>query len=144
MLSPSKSLMLAALLGSVAALTGTACSADHGTDAAEAKASVPVQAAAPAKTLSVNELGGNPASHLGHIVLVGVVGTVNQKKGFLLVDTREYKECGLSCLTEPGTKKIPVRWTGTAPKLKDTVRVDGDLAKSARGYMLTAQRVSKP
>lgn len=98
---------------------------------------------APSKALSVNDLAATPDAHLGHVGLVGVVATVKQKQGFVLIDSREYKECGLSCLTESGTKKIPVRWSGAAPKVKDTVRVDGTLTKAAKGLTLSAQKVAK-
>ncbi len=67
------------------------------------------------KPLSVNQLAANPGSHTGPISVVGVVGTVNPGKGFVLIDSREFQECGLSCLTEPGTKKIPFLWTGAGP-----------------------------
>lgn len=99
--------------------------------------------AAPAVPLAVNDLAASPSAHLGPVSLVGVVGTVSEKKGFVVVDTREYKECGLSCLTEAGTKKIPVRWTGAVPQVKDTVRIDGELQKEEKGYALRASKVAK-
>lgn len=103
----------------------------------------PVSATTPAVALTVNDLAAAPASHLGPVALVGVVGTVNGSKGFVVVDTREYKECGLTCLVEPGTKKIPVRWPGAAPAVKDTVRIDGKLTKDAKGFALVADKVAK-
>ena len=68
------------------------------------------------KPLSVDELAANPAAHSGRVSVVGVVGTVNPGKGFVLVDVREFKNCGLSCLTESGTNKIPFVWTGATPR----------------------------
>ncbi len=94
------------------------------------------------KPLSVDELAGNPAAHSGRISVVGVVGTVNPGKGFVLVDTRECKNCGLSCLTEPGTNKIPFLWTGATPQVKQTVQVDGILEKTAKGFSIKAERVT--
>jgi hypothetical protein len=35
------------------------------------------------------------------------------------VDKREYADCGLTCLGEPGTKKIPVRWSGAFKGLRE-------------------------
>ena len=99
--------------------------------------------AAPAAPLAVNDLAASPSAHLGPVSLVGVVGTVSEKKGFVVVDSHEYKECGLSCLTEPGTKRIPVRWSGAAPQVKDTVRIDGELQKDGKGYALLASKVAK-
>lgn len=104
---------------------------------------VVISAASPSALLAVNDLAASPSAHLGPVSLVGVVGTVSEKKGFVIVDTREYKECGLSCLTEAGTKKIPVRWTGAVPQVKDTVRIDGELQKDEKGYALLASKVAK-
>ncbi len=95
------------------------------------------------KPLSVDELAANPAAHSGRVSVVGVVGTVNPGKGFVLVDVREFKNCGLSCLTEPGTNKIPFLWTGTTPQVKQTVQVDGILEKTAKGFSIRAEKVTK-
>ncbi len=94
------------------------------------------------KPLSVNELAANPSVHSGRISVVGVVGTVNPGKGFVLVDSREFKNCGLSCLLEPGTNKIPFAWTGTTPEVKQTVQVDGILEKAAKGFSIRAAKVT--
>ncbi len=95
------------------------------------------------KPLSVDELAANPAAHSGPVSVVGVVGTVNPGKGFVLVDSREFKNCGLSCLTEPGTNKIPFVWTGAAPQVKQTVQVDGILEKTAKGFSIKAEKVTR-
>ncbi len=94
------------------------------------------------KPLSVNELAASPGAHSGRVSVIGVVGTVNPGKGFVLVDVREFKNCGLSCLTEPGTNKIPFLWTGAAPQVKQTVHVDGILEKTAKGFSLKAEKVT--
>lgn len=91
--------------------------------------------------LNVNDLAAKPAEHLGQVQLVGVVAAISQGNGFVLVDKREYAECGISCLSEPGTKKIPVRWNGDAPKLEQKVRVDGTLQQTGKGLSLLAQKV---
>ncbi len=94
------------------------------------------------KPLTVDELAANPAAHAGRVSVVGVVGTVNPGKGFVLVDSREFKNCGLSCLTEPGTNKIPFVWTGATPQVKQTVQVDGILEKTAKGFSIKAEKVT--
>jgi hypothetical protein len=94
--------------------------------------------------MSVDDLAGKPADHLGQVQLVGVVAAVSQGKGFVLVDKREYADCGLSCVAEPGTKKIPVRWSGDAPKIEQTVRVVGVLSQIDKGLSLVAQEVVVP
>jgi hypothetical protein len=94
--------------------------------------------------VTVNDLAGKPGEHLGRVQLVGVVAAVSQGKGFVLVDKREYADCGLSCLAEPGTKKIPVRWSGDAPKLEQTIRVAGILSSSEEGLSFVAQEIGIP
>ncbi len=94
------------------------------------------------KPLSVDELAANPAAHSGRVSVIGVVGTVNPGKGFVLVDVREFKNCGLSCLTEPGTNKIPFVWTGATPQVTQTVQVDGILEKTAKGFSIKAEKVT--
>jgi hypothetical protein len=91
--------------------------------------------------LNVNDLAAKPAEHLGQVRLVGVVAGVSQGNGFVLVDTREYADCGISCISEPATKKIPVRWNGDAPKLEQTVRVEGTLHQTDKGLSLVAREV---
>ena len=87
-------------------------------------------------------MAAHPAAHLGHLVLSGVVGTVTLHKGFVLLDMGEYQREGLSALTEREDNRIPVAWSGEAPKVKEAVRVDGTLAKTAKGYVFTAARVT--
>ena len=95
----------------------------------------------PEDAMTVNDLAGKPDEHLGQVQLIGVVAAVSQGQGFVLVDRREYADCGLSCLAEPGTKKIPVRWSGDAPKLEQTVRVAGILSKTEKGLSFVAQQI---
>jgi hypothetical protein len=94
----------------------------------------------PEVTMTVNDLAGKPGEHLGPVRLIGVVAVVSQGRGFVLVDQREYA-CGLSCLTEQGTKRIPVHWSGDAPKPEQTVRVAGILSQSENGLSLVAQEI---
>jgi hypothetical protein len=91
--------------------------------------------------VSVNDLAVKPRDYLGPVQLVGVVAVISQGKGFVLVDKREYADCGLSCLAEPGTKRIPVGWAGDAPKLEQTVRVAGVLHQTEKGLSFVAQEV---
>jgi hypothetical protein len=91
--------------------------------------------------VSVNDLAGKPGEHLGQVQLIGVVAAVSQGQCFVLVDKREYADCGLTCLAESGTKKIPVRWSGDAPQLEETVRVAGILSQSEQGLSFVAQQI---
>ena len=110
----------------------------------EAPQAEPVAAKTTAKKpLDVDIVAGKPAAHVGKVSVVGVVATSKAKEGFLLIGLREYRECGLSCLTEPGTKKLPVRWSGAAPKIKDTVHVEGTIVRTDKGFTFTAKKVGK-
>ena len=96
----------------------------------------------PAGAVSVNDLAPKPGEHLGPVQVVGVVAAVAEGKGFVLVDPREYAGCGLSCLTEAGTAKIPVRWDGAAPTLEQTLRVAGTLSRTGQGLSFVARELS--
>lgn len=91
----------------------------------------------------VRDVAANPSAHLGHLTLFGVVGIVTPEKGFVLVDMKEYQNEGFGCLTTDEPTKISVRWTGAAPKVKDKLRVDGQLAKEKKGDVFTAEKVKQ-
>lgn len=108
-----------------------------------AVASAPSAAAPSVRDVSVREVATSPSAHLGHLTFSGVVGIVTPKKGFVLIDMREYQGEGFGCLTNDEPTKISVRWPGLAPKVKDAVRVDGELTKEKNGYAFTANKVGK-
>ena len=95
------------------------------------------------RATTVNDLASNPSAHLGQVAVVGVVAAVKAGQGFTIVDQREYADCGLSCINEPQTRRIPIRWNGAAPKLEQTVRIDGVLEKSERGLVFSAKNVTE-
>jgi hypothetical protein len=90
---------------------------------------------------SVNDLAADPSAYLGQVAVVGVVAAVKVGQGFTIVDKGEYAACGLSCFSEPDTRKIPVRWDGVPPKLEQAVRITGVLEKSDRGLVFSAKNV---
>jgi hypothetical protein len=92
---------------------------------------------------TVNDLAANPSAYLGEVAVIGVVAAVKAGQGFTIVDKREYADCGLSCLNEPDTRKIPVRWEGDPPKLQEIVRITGVLKKSDRGLIFSAGNVAE-
>ena len=98
---------------------------------------------ASSRATTVDDLASNPSAHLGQVAVVGVVAAVKAGQGFTIVDQREYADCGLSCLNEPQTRRIPIRWDGAAPKLQQTVRIDGALEKSDRGLVFSAKNVTE-
>lgn len=98
--------------------------------------------AAAAASPTVSDVAAHPAAHLGRLVLSGVAGIVTPHKGFVLLDMGEYQREGLSAMAEQEKNRIPVLWSGRAPKVKEAVRVEGTLAKTAKGYVFTASRVT--
>lgn len=95
------------------------------------------------RATTVNDLALDPSAYLGQVAVVGVVAAVKVGQGFTIVDKREYAACGISCLNEPDTRKIPVRWEGTSPTLEQTVRITGVLEKSDGGLVFSAKNVAE-
>ena len=95
------------------------------------------------RATTVNDLTADPSAYLGQVAVVGVVAAVEAGQGFTIVDKGEYAACGLSCFSEPDTRKIPVRWDGVPPKLEQTVRITGVLEKSDRGLVFSAKNVAE-
>lgn len=91
----------------------------------------------------VRDVAAHPSAYLGRLTLTGVVGIVSPGKGFVLVDMKEYREEGFNCLATREPTKISVRWKGAAPKVREKVRVEGQLAKKKAGYAFTAKKVRK-
>lgn len=103
---------------------------------------IPNKPVAAVSSPAVRDVAAHPAAHLGRLSLSGVVGIATAGKGFVLIDMREYRQEGLACLTNREKTKIPVVWSGAAPKVRQAVRVDGTLAKTATGYVFTAAKVA--
>jgi hypothetical protein len=105
----------------------------------------PIDSVSPAsnRAATVDDLASDPVAYLGSVAVVGVVAAVKAGQGFTIVDKREYAACGLSCFNEPDTRKIPVRWDGSPPKLQQTVRITGVLEKSDRGLVFSAKNLAE-
>lgn len=98
---------------------------------------------AAAKPLSVNQLAAKPEAFVGKVAVVGRVVAATPGKGFTLIDSANCSTCTTDCLTDKTTKKIPFIWNGAAPVVKGVVKVDGTLAKTAKGYTFAAERLTK-
>lgn len=96
-----------------------------------------------AKQLTVNQLAAKPDSFIGKVTVVGRVAAVTPGKGFTLIDSVNCSTCTTECLTDKNTKKIPFVWSGAAPEVKGVVLVQGTLAKTAKGFTFTADKVAK-
>lgn len=91
--------------------------------------------------LDVNSVASDPAAYKGTIQVQGIVSNVNTSDStFSLIDSREYKTCGvLTC----ASKFVPVRYTGTPPKLKEELVVTGEMVSSPKGYVLERKELQK-
>ena len=96
-----------------------------------------------AKPLSVKELAAKPDSFIGKVTVVGRVAAATPGKGFTLIDSTNCSNCATECLIDKNTKKIPFVWSGSAPEVKGVVLVEGTLAKTAKGFTFTAEKVAK-
>jgi hypothetical protein len=110
---------------------------------ADAQQAIDSTSPASSGATTVNDLAANPSTYLGQVSIIGVVAVVKAGQGFTIVDKREYAACGLSCLNEPHTRKIPVRWNGDPPKLQQTVRITGVLEQSDRGLVFSAKNLAE-
>jgi len=91
--------------------------------------------------LNVNSVASDPSAYKGSIRVQGVVSSVNTSDStFSLIDSREYKACGvLTC----ATKFVQVRYTGTPPKVKEELVVTGEMVFSVKGYVLEGKELQK-
>src|ERR1700736_4390999 len=110
---------------------------------ADAQQAIDSTSPASSGATTVNDLAASPSAYLGQVAVIGVVAAIKPGQGFTIVDQREYADCGLSCLNEPDTKKIPVRWDGDPPKLQQTLRTTGVLEKSDRGLIFSAKNFAE-
>lgn len=110
---------------------------------ADAQQAIDSTSPASSGATTVNDLAADPSAYLGQVSVIGVVAAVKAGQGFTIVDKREYAACGLSCLNEPDTRKIPVRWDGDPPKLQQTVRITGVLEQSDRGLVFFAKNLAE-
>lgn len=80
----------------------------------------------------------------GHGAAVQVRGIVSavfpRQRVFLLIDTAEFQECGV---TTCASLALPVRWNGIMPVAKDDVRVRGSVQKTGGKLIFIALSLAK-
>ena len=93
-----------------------------------------------AKTLSVNEIGTDPAAYTGTITFRGVMGGISQADPSV-VGVMDIKE--LQCTSANCNKiLIPVKCAGNPPVLGDEVKVTGSFRVVPNGgYLFVADNV---
>ncbi len=93
--------------------------------------------------MAINELAARPDSYIGRVTVIGRVAAVTPGKGFTLIDSTKCSTCTTECLTDKNTRKIPFVWSGAAPEVNGVVVVQGTLAKTAKGFTFTAEKVTR-
>ena len=106
--------------------------------------SLSAQKPAVAKPLSVNQIAAKPEAYVGKVAVIGRVAALAPGKGFTMIDSTNCATCTTECITDKSTKKIPFLWSGAVPAVKEVVRVEGKLVRTNKGFIFTAERVSKP
>jgi hypothetical protein len=106
----------------------------------------PVRSAAPsptAKTLGVDEFMTKIARYKGPVTIRGIVAAVVPQRSLLaLVDTGSSR--GSQGASTRSRLTLPVIWSGTMPKVKELVRVEGQIQEvSKKKLVFVAKRLEK-
>jgi hypothetical protein len=95
----------------------------------------------PDATLGVEQLMIDVENYRGEIRVEGVVSSVVPTKQMLsLIDTREFKECGITTCAQ---FTLPVHWKGSMPAVTDTVRIDGTVKELEGKLVFEAKGLEK-
>jgi hypothetical protein len=95
----------------------------------------------PDATLGVEQLMVDVENYQGEIRVEGVVSSVVPAKQMLsLIDTREFKECGITTCAQ---FTLPVHWAGSMPAVTDTVRIDGTVKELEGKLVFEAKGLEK-
>ena len=90
--------------------------------------------------IGVEQLMKNVDKYHGPVRVTGVVAVASQQdQKIALIDAEEFRRCGDTHCAE---LVLPVRWSGTMPKVKDSVLVDGEVKDEAGKMVFVASSVS--
>lgn len=99
-----------------------------------------IRASAPAKALGVDQFMTQVSLYPGPVLIEGVVSGVFPKHCMVaLIDANEFKACGVTTCAK---LTLPVQWTGRMPKIKDTVRVTGQVMRVQQKMVFVAKRLT--
>lgn len=87
----------------------------------------------PEAVLGVEQLMKEVDNYPGEIRVEGVVNSVLPANQMLsLIDTREFKECGITTCAQ---FTLPVHWSGSMPAVEETVLIEGTV-KEIKGKLI--------
>jgi len=91
--------------------------------------------------LDVNSVASDPSAYTGTIKVKGVVANVSPAETtFALIDSREYKNCGVvTC----ASKFVHVHYAGSLPNVKEELVVTGEMVSSPNGYVLEGKELQR-
>jgi hypothetical protein len=96
----------------------------------------------PGAVLGVDQFMKEVDRHKGPISIQGVVtAVVPDKRMIAVVDTEQFKQCGL--LQCPSYLVLPVMWSGAMPALKDAVTIEGQIKESGGKLVFEANKIEK-
>jgi len=95
--------------------------------------------ASPAGLLGVDEFMRSPDSHPGTVRVQGVVSEVKSEDHLVvLIDSAEWEACGsVTC----APLSLPVRWTGTLPRVEESVEVSGRVQDESGKLVFVAEHL---
>jgi hypothetical protein len=90
--------------------------------------------------VGVEEMMRNVDRFRGGVQVQGVVNGVSaERRVFSLIDSREAAECDLAC----PELVLPVRWEGSMPEVRETIRVEGIVEETDGAFIFAARSVDK-
>jgi hypothetical protein len=96
----------------------------------------------PGAVLGVDQFMKEVDRHKGPISIRGIVtAVVPDKRMMAVVDTDQFKQCGL--LQCPSYLVLPVMWSGAMPALKDAVVIQGQIRESGGKLAFEANKIEK-
>ena len=95
----------------------------------------------PDAVLGIEQLMKEVDNYRGEIRVEGVVSSVLPANQMLsLIDTREFKECGITTCAQ---FTLPVHWSGSMPAVEETVLIDGTVREIEGKLIFEAKGLEK-
>ena len=93
----------------------------------------------PDVVVNVDDLMANPDSYIGQIRVEGVVSSVSPGQRTIgIIDSREFAACGT---TTCPSFILPIKWSGSMPRVEDTIQAVGEVQKLNEKFIFVAYAV---
>jgi hypothetical protein len=95
------------------------------------------------QVIGVDQFMTNVSKYQGPVLIEGIVSGVYPKHQMVaLIDKNEFKACGVTCTTTCSRLTLPIRWTGPMPRVKETVRVTGQVQQVKQKLIFVASKLA--